>query len=627
MAEGNEKPLLDGIDSPEDLRRLGIHDKERLAGEIRAELLEVISRNGGHLAPNLGVVELTIALHSVFSMPDDKIIWDVGHQGYVHKLLTGRRRFFKTLRQDGGCGGFLSREESKFDVFGAGHAGTAVSAALGFAVARDRKGAKNKVVAVVGDGSLSCGVTLEALNHVSETTKDFIIVVNDNKMSISRNVGAMAQHLNRIITGKGYNKFKTALRNCIISIPRIGERLTKIIARIEEATKSIIVPGVIFEELGMRYFGPVDGHDIRELEKVFNLVREADLRPAIVHVYTEKGRGYSPAEAAPEKFHGLSSFDPDTGLMNGSSEAATFSSVFGKAALDLASRHSDVVAVAAAMAYATGLSEFAKKFPDRFFDVGIAEEHAVVFAAGMAAEGYRPIVAIYSTFLQRALDYIFHDVCLQNLPVIFCCDRAGVVEDGPTHHGIHDLGFLRSMPNLSILSPKDGCELRRMLAAAYSHAGPVVIRYPKAVCSDYAPDPVSPGVEWGRAERIGGGDDLSIWSLGHEFETAVKVAEILRRDGISAGIVNTRFIRPFDEALLREAAAKMPVATIENSQMKGGLASCVDEILVSAPHRQIMHFGWGDGIIPHGTVAGIRRRFRLTPEDIAEAIKAGLSRG
>lgn len=619
MEDIEKTGILGRINSPDDLKKLSAAEKKILAGEIREELLNVISKNGGHLAPNMGVVELTIALHSVFNTPHDKLVWDVGHQGYVHKLLTGRRDFFKTLRQDDGCCGFLSRDESEYDVFGAGHAGTAISAALGIAAARDRKNGTEKVIAIVGDGSINCGISLEGLNNISETTQNLIIILNDNKMSISPNVGAVAKYLNRIITGRGYNKFKAFLRRIVERIPRIGGRITYRIARLEEATKSILVPGVLFEELGLRYIGPVDGHDIEELIRVINVVKEFN-KPVIVHVFTEKGHGYEPAAAEPERFHGLSAFDPDTGENPGTADKMTFSKAFGKAVCELAEKYENVAVITPAMASGTGLSEFANRFPDRFFDVGIAEEHAVVFAAGMAIEGFKPVVAMYATFLQRALDYVIHDVCLQNIPIIICADRAGIVEDGPTHHGIHDLSFLRALPNLSVVYPSDGNELRKMLFAAYGHKGPVVIRYPKAVLPEPSRTRSKDEIKWGKAEMLREGKDIAIWALGNECATAFEIAEILEKSGLSAAVVNARFIKPFDSGLLLNCAEKMRIVTIEDSQIQGGLATTVDECLVNVRHHGVMHFGWSDQIIPHGTIPGIRRKFGLTAGKIAEDI-------
>lgn len=613
-----KKRLLDDINYPQDLKRLSMAEKVILACEIRDEIVEVVSTNGGHLAPNMGVVELTIALHAVFDTPKDKFIWDVGHQGYVHKMLTGRREALKKLRRDNGCLGFLSRDESEYDVFGAGHAGTAISAALGIATARDMKGGDEHVVAIVGDGSLNCGISIEGLNNVAECTKKLIIILNDNKMSIAPNVGAMARYLNKLISARPYNAFKAFVRKLVRSIPRVGDDITRKIAKLEEAAKSVFVPGVFFEELGFRYLGPVDGHDIGAMMNTFDVVREFD-KPVLVHVITEKGRGYHPAEAAPEKFHGLSPFNPDTGESKLQSGTPSFSAVFGDAILELADKRKDVAAITAGMRSGTGLMRFAEKFPDRFFDVGIAEEHAVVFAAGLSVEGVLPVVAIYATFLQRALDCVFHDICLQNLPVIICADRAGIVDDGPTHHGILDVAFLLELPNLSILSPRDGRALRDMLTAASEHRSPVVIRYPKAAADDIEGDSKRTA-DWGRSEILKEGTDIVIWALGRECSTALEVSEILEKRGISAGVVDTRFLKPFDsETLLKQAKAAV-IATIEDGHTGGGLGGVVDSILVNERHKKIIHFGWNDDMPPHGTVEGIRESRGMSASAIADAL-------
>lgn len=620
--------ILSGINSPDDLKKVSPEKLSALADEIRSELLEVVSGHGGHLAPSLGVVELTIALHYVFNAPADKIVWDVGHQAYVHKILTGRREFFKTLRKLNGCCGFLSREESPYDCFGAGHAGTAISAALGLAAARDRMNGTEKVIAVVGDGSLNCGISLEGLNNICETTKDIILVLNDNKMSISQNLGGIPRYLSRLISGKSYNRFKAFAKMMLKKIPG-GMEIRRKIQRLEEATKSIFVPGVFFEELGIRYVGPVHGHDIGELIRTMEGIKEFN-KPVILHVITEKGHGYKPAAEAPEDFHGLPAFNPATGksyVISKGDGFSTFSTAFGSTMSEIAEKHDDLAVITAAMKCGTGLKQFALRFPEKFYDTGIAEEHAVVFAAGLAAAGIKPVVVMYSTFLQRALDCVFHDVCLQNLPVIICTDRSGIVDDGPTHHGIHDLSFLRNMPNLSILSPRDENELRAMLLKSYGKGAPVLIRYPKGSSGRHFDKTLSPDfLEWGRAEVVAGGRDVAIWAAGGEVSTAEQVVEILATKGINALVVNTRFLKPFDETLLKEHASKMPVVSIEDCQMKGGLASNIDETLVNEKHHGVFHFGWTDAIIPHGPVKDIREELDFTPESIAEEIASFLKR-
>jgi len=616
----NKTHLLDKIQSPDDLKKLSVDQLPDLAEEIRKVLIDTVAETGGHLASNLGVVELTIALHYVFNAPKDKMVWDVGHQGYVHKLLTGRKDLFKTLRNYDGCLGFLSREESEYDTFGAGHAGTAISAALGMIVAAERKGSDENVIAIVGDGSLNCGISLEGLNNISSNTRRLIIILNDNKMSISENVGAIPSSLNRIISGRGYNRFKNMAKMMVRKIPGHND-ISKIIQRIEENIKSIFLPGVFFEELGMRYIGPLDGHDLPRLIRALDGLSEP-ARPLLVHVITEKGRGYKLAEAAPEKFHGLPAFDPKTGESNGKS-GLTFSKAFGDTMIEIAEQKEELAVITAAMTQGTGLTEFSEKFPNKFYDVGIAEEHAVVFASGLAVAGLRPVVALYATFMQRALDCVFHDVCLQNLPVIFCLDRAGVVEDGPTHHGIHELGFFRGLPNMTIMAPKDENELREMIFTAYELNSPVVIRYPRGSSrqikslSKAPPTSLIPG----KSELVRKGKDGVIWAMGPEVFTAQDIAKKLSSEGIELAVVNVRYIRPFDAELLTKQASKMPIFTLEDCQIIGGLASEVDETLINTNHKGVKHFGWKSEIIPHGTINKIRKNHGLNQDQIIQEIK------
>ncbi|MCF7790651.1 MAG: 1-deoxy-D-xylulose-5-phosphate synthase [Victivallales bacterium] len=609
--------ILGFINSPEDARKLNNSELITLCKEIRNKIIEVTSVNGGHTAPNLGVVELTVAMHYIFNTPKDKILWDVSHQTYAHKLITGRNFFFNTLRKDNGCCGFTSPKESEYDCFYAGHAGTAVSAALGMAVARDRQGGKEKIISVIGDGSLTNGITFEGLNNISETTKDLILVLNDNKMSISKNVGGMTSYLNRIILKRGYNKTRNFFKRTILKIPRYGNKIRKTIGEIEEAAKSLLVPGVFFEELGIRYIGPIDGHNLKLLLQTFELIKEFD-SPVVVHVLTTKGKGYKPAELYPEKFHGLSGFELKTGKSK-SSKHLTFSEAFGHSLVKLADKHREIVGITAAMKSGTGMDKFAQKFPDRFFDVGIAEEHATVFAAGLAAKGLRPVFAVYSTFLQRSLGCLFHDICLQGLPLIICADRAGIVADGPTHHGVNDLSYIRSLPNISILYPADKIELENMLFEAYEKAAPVIIKYSKDKISKF--QNTDKKIKWGKALDITEGQDLSIWATGGELLTALKVKNIINTfSKVEINIVNTRFIRPFDEEKLINTAQKMPVVTIEDNRKSGGLASTVDETLINIDHKEILHFGYSNNIIPHGTPGGIKKKMGLTPERIAEKI-------
>lgn len=613
------RELLDRISGPQDIKQFSPEELKRLCEEIRTDIISVVSKNGGHLAPNLGVIELTVALHRVFNSPDDKIIWDVGHQAYPHKILTGRSRKFHTIRQYGGLSGFQSPAESEHDPFLTGHAGAALSSAMGLAAANELAGRKDsKVIAVVGDGALGNGISLEALNNVREFHRNFILVINDNKMSISKSVGTISTHLTRFITGRSYNRLKTYMK-CILRKLPLGVHIIHFIRRVEELTKNLLVSSVFFEEMGFKYVGPIDGHDLPSLIEHFEKIREITARPIAVHVITEKGHGCKYAISSPEKFHGVPAFDPNTGeLLPAPKNSYSFSAAFGDNIVRLAEQHRDVVALTAAMSGGTGLSRFAKHFPDRFYDVGIAEEHAVVFAGGLAAGGLRPVLAIYSTFLQRALDCVFHDICLQNRPVIFCVDRAGAGEDGPTHHGIYDLPFLLGMHNLSILCPRDASELGEMLSAAYACRSPVMIRYPRSSAADIEV-PRAPLV-WGKAEQITNGSDVSIWSNGRELVTALAVAALLRAKNVSVSVINTRFLKPFDsELLLREAREKF-IVTIEDSQYAGGLGRIVNELLVQNPNKGVRHFSWKADILPHGSVPLLRQHCGLLPEEISAEI-------
>ncbi len=611
--------MLEKLDLPEYLKKLEEKELETLCGEIRKMIIETVSRNGGHLAPNLGTVELTVAMHKVFDCPRDKIFFDVGHQAYPHKILTGRAGKFSTLRLDDGLSGFPSGKESSYDPFIAGHAGSALSAAMGFAAERDLRKGNEHILAVIGDGSLINGVTLEALNNVRSSCKSLIIVLNDNKMSISSSVGALRHYLNRIITGSAYNRFKAAVKMAVKRLPS-GSGLIGNIQKMEAAVKSLIVPGFFFEELGIRYVGPVNGHDIPELIKTFSAVRQFN-RPVLVHVITEKGHGCDYAVKAPERYHGVSAFDPDTGLAEPSSKK-TFSAVFGETLCKEAEKDKKIVAVTAAMPSGTGLSHFAKRFPERFFDTGITEGHAMTFAAGLAASGMKAVIPMYATFLQRALDNVFHDVCLQDLPLVICADRAGVVEDGPTHHGFCDLPFLLSMPFLSILAPKDPEELSFMLSAALKHNHPVLLRYPRGGCDFSGYSLEKTPVQWGRAEVLKEGNDLLIWAMGKECKTALQIAEDLKKKNIECTIVNGRFYKPFDQELFLSLAEKMPVVTMEDALAGTGADAITDSLLVNRKYPfPVLHFAWkSDSVIPHGTIEGIREKAGFTAEKITEKI-------
>lgn len=618
------RPLLDSISSPSDIAELQVADLCRLANEIREELLDVISKRGGHLASNLGVVELTIALLRAFTPPADKVIWDTGHQGYVYKLLTGRRELFQSLRQDDGCCGFLHRDESPYDQFGAGHAGTAISAALGFAAARDACGGKEKVVAVVGDGAIGNGISLEGLNNIVESTHDFVLILNDNKMSIAPNVGALSRYFNKIISGRSYNQFKAFMAETVDGIPGIGHSLRRWIRRVEEGVKSVVVPGGLFEDFGLRYIGPIDGHDLSELVETLERVSSLS-EPILIHVLTEKGHGYKFAQEQPESFHGASCFDtlsgqPIKAADRDEPEGPTFSVAFGESLASLMAENPKVVGITAGMCKGTGLNPVRQSFPERYFDVGIAEEHAAVFAAGLAAAGMQPVVAVYATFMHRAVDCVLHDVCLQDLPVIFCLDRAGIVQDGPTHHGIHDLAFWQAMPGLQVLQPVDADELKRMMDMAVDKALPCIIRYSKGDAS-----PVSacsePELVWGRAAVLRRGPDVAIWCLGRECVRGMEAANLLSEDGIEATVVNTRFFNPFDSELLSELSGQMPTVTLEDHSLRGGVGSIIRRRLAEAGNAKILTLGWPeDRFVPHGSDEGLRSKFGLSVASIAERI-------
>ncbi len=627
-----DKPLLAATNHPGDLRKLSLDQLSVLAGEIRRELIEVIADNGGHLASNLGAVELTISLLRVFGEDEDRIVWDTGHQAYTYKLLTGRRELFKKLRQNQGCCGFLSREESQFDVFGAGHAGTAISAATGVAAARERMNTGGRVLAVVGDGALGCGTSLEGLNSVIETTNRLMVVLNDNKMSISPNVGALSRYLNRIISDRRYNRVKSAISRTIERIPGIGHCLHRLLHRAQESAKYMLVDAVFFEELGFRYIGPLDGHDINQLVATLERVKPLDTQPLLIHVLTEKGRGYEPAEKDPAGYHGLGGFDPETGkaktaCANDTSPAkCSFGDGLGEHLCRMMNENSRIVAITAGMCDGTGLGQVRKRHQQRFFDVGIAEEHAAIFAAGMATQGYRPVVAIYASFMQRALDYAFHDAALQNLPVVFCLDRAGAVPDGPTHHGIHDLGFWQSIPNITVMQPMDINELRAMLQYAMELEGTCVIRYPK--CDNAASINQETSVPALRPEQpvtVRSGTDVALWCLGYEVKTGIETADILARSGIQASVVNPRFIVPFDDKLLKSQASAMPIVTIEDHCLDGGLATRVNSSLTGAVDSETLNFGWPSRrTVPWGDVRELRRQFGLDSESVAGRVKEWL---
>jgi 1-deoxy-D-xylulose-5-phosphate synthase len=603
--------LLDTIQSPADLKRLNDAQMEQLAGEIREFLIQTLSKTGGHLGPNLGVVELTMALHTVFDTPQDKIMFDVSHQAYVHKLLTGRRDRFSTIRQPGGLNGFMLRTESQHDCFGAGHAGTALSATLGMAVARDLAGGTENVIAVAGDAAFTNGVTFEAINNIAEQTKRFIVVLNDNEWSIDRNVGAIARYFHRIVTNEHYQHLHASATRLIERFA--GKTAVKVVRRAEEAAKGMLWPSGMFEEFGLEYFGPIDGHNLPLLIETFKFLKAAD-HPVLLHVLTQKGRGFQPALDGQKKFHGLGPYDPETGDTKPIG-LPTYSEVFAKSLSALADKDDRIVAITAAMPNGTGLDHFRPHHPTRYFDVGIAEEHAVVFAAGMATRGFRPVCAIYSTFLQRAFDPIVHDVCLQKLPVLFCMDRAGLSgDDGPTHHGLFDIGYLRSIPDIVLMAPKDEDELADMMKTGLQIPGPSAIRYPRGAVVGVPCKTEPEELPIGKAEVLQDGSDVAILGLGPLVSMARELGGRLERDGYSTAIINPRFIKPIDREMLAQFAKRVSVfVTFEDHVKMGGFGSAVvealDEMGCTLP---VIRIGWPDQFIEHGKVEDLRQKHGLS---------------
>lgn len=619
MAENN---LLDKINSPADVKKLSDEQLKQLAAEIRQLLIEVISHTGGHLAPNLGVVELTLALHKVFTTPQDKLVFDVGHQAYIHKIITGRREQFPTLRQYGGLSGFPKRSESEHDAFGTGHSSTSISAALGMAVARDLQGEDYNVVAIIGDGSMTGGMAFEALNNAGTLHKKMVVVLNDNEMSISKNVGAMSDYLYHLRTGETYNKIKNDIEGWLKNM-EFGTDVLKAIRRLKGSVKYLMVPTSIFEELGFTYLGPVDGHDIHGLIEVLQAAKKID-GPVMVHVLTKKGKGYKPAEESPNKFHGTGPFEIATGKkITNPAAPISYTEVFGKTITELADSDKKVVGLTAAMPDGTGLNIFAQAHPDRFFDVGIAEQHAVTAAAGMAAAGMKPVTAIYSTFMQRAYDSILHDICMQKLHVTMCLDRAGLVgDDGYTHHGVFDYAYLRSIPNMTIMAPKDENELRHMLKTALSFNGPISVRYPRG--SGVGVDITEPMQELpiGKAEVLREGKELCFWAIGSMVQSAVQAADKLKEQGIDAGVVNMRFAKPLDKELLIEHAKRYgKIVTLEEGVLAGGVGSEVLEILDDAGLLQqcaVLRLGIPDEFVTHGDKKLLFRDLGLDTDAIVQ---------
>ena len=623
--------LLENINNPAGLKKLSLKQLPRLAQEIRQEIIQTVTRTGGHLASSLGAVELAVALHYCLDTPKDKIVWDVGHQAYAHKILTGRRERLKTLRQWQGISGFPNRDESIYDTFTVGHGSTSISTALGLACAYAAQKEQmdgvhqqsTKVVAVIGDASLGGGMAFEALNHAGQLKKDLVVVLNDNKMGISRSVGALSHYLNRIITMPIYNRIRQDIENLVKRVPRLGKRLFSTAKRLEESLKNLLVPGIIFEELGFRYFGPIDGHNIKEIVHTLRSVLRLQ-GPVFIHAVTIKGKGYSRAEKVPEKFHGIGSLIQDKARNRGK----TFTQIFSEKLVSLAKQDRRVVAVTAAMPEGTGLDKFAQSFPERFYDVGMAEAHAAGLAAGLASTGLRPVVAIYSTFLQRSYDQLIHEVCLQNLPVIFCLDRAGIVgEDGATHQGIFDLAYLRHIPNLTVMAPKDGQELEGMLEFALGASRPLAIRYPKGeiphkpdlFCKDYKPC----GIQYGRSEILREGRDLAIVALGSMVYPGLEAAKILAARDIECTVVNARFVKPLDELLIKKLCAKFATVVVaEEGVTAGGFGSAVLEFLEREGIRgvRLKRIALPCAFIPHAKREFLLERYGLTAQGIVHTV-------
>lgn len=614
--------ILKQFKGPAALKKMSLQELELLAREIRQELIYTVSRTGGHLAPNLGVVELTLALHSVFDLPEDKIIWDVGHQCYVHKMLTGRCQEFATLRQYGGLSGFPKRAESPYDAFNSGHSSTSISAALGFALSRDINGDNYQVVAVIGDGALTGGMAFEAMNHAGHLKTNLIVILNDNEMSIANPVGGLAAYLSRLRTDPMYSRGKEEIESLLNRVPHVGPRVLKVIDHLKDTLKYLVVPGMIFEELGFTYLGPIEGHHIGRLKEILQHARNTR-GPVLVHVVTTKGKGYRPAETQPERFHGVGSFDPETGKTLSSGGTPTYTSVFGAELVRQGEKDSRLVAITAAMPDGTGLIPFARRFPRRFFDVGIAEQHALTMAAGMAAAGLKPVVAIYSTFLQRCVDQVIHDVALMKLPVVLALDRAGLVgEDGETHQGLFDLTLLRSIPGIVLMAPKDEQELRHMLVTALQQKGPAALRYPRGAGVGVTLTGPAQPLPVGKGEILRNGREVAILALGPLVYEALAAAEELAAQGIECAVINPRFVKPLDKELLLSWAAKTGrLLTVEEHVLAGGFGSAVLELLNTYGYEntRLLMLGINDKFVQQGKTAVLREKLGLT--------QAGIKRG
>ena len=613
--------MLERINKTNDIKKLTLQEKEILASEIRDYIIDVTSKNGGHLASNLGVVELTIALESVFDVSKDNIIWDVGHQTYTHKILTGRKEALKTLRKYKGISGFPKTEESPTDSFNTGHSSTSISAALGMATARDLKHKNNHVIAVIGDGALTGGMALEALNHLGSTKTRMIVILNDNEMSISENIGGMNDLLTDLRTRKNYRAINDKIRKAVEKIPVLGKIITKVVVGIKNVIKQIFVKGMYFEEVGIRYVGPVDGHNIEDLETLLNKVKDLD-GPTLVHVITKKGKGYEPAENIPEKFHGVSPFEIETGE-SVNKKKDDYSKVFGNKLIKIAAKNKNVVAITAAMKEGTGLSEFEKKYPDRLFDVGIAEQHALTFAAGLASKGMIPFVSIYSSFYQRGYDQVIHDICTQNLPVIMCVDRAGLVgADGETHQGVFDLAFFKLIPNITIMAPKDFKELEDMMEYAVTLNKPVVIRYPRG--GEEISFAKHTKLKVGKAEVLETGKDYSVITIGSKVSTGQQVVDKLRDMNKTCDLINVRFLKPLDNKTIVDSITKTKkVIVIEDGTIIGGLSSSIKELIAdnNINMKYAKYYSYPDEFIKHGSIKELNKQYKVDVDSIIKDIK------
>jgi len=618
--------ILDQIEFSFDLKKLDSEELEKLCSDIREEIIATVSKNGGHLASNLGVVELTVALHYVFDLPRDTVIWDVGHQSYTHKILTGRRERFHTLRQYEGLSGFPKRDESPYDVFDSGHSGTSISSALGMAEARRQRGEKGRVIAVIGDGSMTAGLAFEGLNQTGHLDRDLIVILNDNEMSISPNVGALSSYLNRLMTGQFVNRFREDIKAFLTTLPGIGKSVLRFAKQAEESLKGFLMPGLLFEELGLKYTGPIDGHRLDYLIETFQNIKRMR-GPILVHVITKKGKGYPPAEKNPAHFHSVPPFVIETGEPRKSqkNDPPTYTEVFGETLCQLAREDKRLIAITAAMQSGTGLEGFLREFPDRFYDIGIAEQHAVTFAAGLALEGMKPIVAIYSTFLQRAYDQILQDVCMQNLPVVFALDRGGIVgEDGPTHHGLFDFSYLRHIPNLVIMVPKDEEEFQHMIKTAVECSMPVAFRYPRGRGEGVKRNTILKSIDIGKGELLREGEDILILAIGSTVYSTLRAAERLETAGIGTAVINSRFLKPLDGDLIYDWAKRIgKVLTVEENILQGGFGSAVLELLQERGlfSIQVKRLGISDLFVEHGPQTLLRAKYGIDENGIFNAVK------